>query len=46
MCYQGVFIGGEFVASAEVSAYGFFTLEEIPLLRKNQLFLINEALHT
>ena len=46
MCYQGVFIGGEFVASAEVSAYGFFTLEEMPLLRKNQLFLINEALHT
>ncbi len=44
MCYQGTFIGGEFVASAEVSAYGFFALENMPLLRKNQLFLVNEAL--
>lgn len=44
MCYTGVFIGGEFKPSAEVSAYGFFDIDSLPLLRKNQLFLINEAL--
>lgn len=44
MCYTGILIGGDFVASNEVSEYGFFTLEKLPLLRKNQLFLIDEAL--
>lgn len=44
MCYIGVFIGGDFKASHEVSAYGFFTQNNLPLLRKNQVFLIDEAL--
>lgn len=44
MCYIGVLIGGEFKASHEVSEYGFFAKENLPLLRKNQLFLVNEAL--
>lgn len=44
ICYIGKFIGGEFVPSSEVTEYGFFTMQNLPLLRKNQLFLIEEAL--
>lgn len=44
MCYVGKYIGGEFIPSSEVSEFGFFNLENLPLLRKNQLFLIEEAL--
>lgn len=44
MCYTGVLIGGEFIPSHEVSEYGFFTQDKLPLLRKNQVFLIDEAL--
>ena len=45
MCYIGVYIGGEFTPSQEVSAYGFFSQDTMPLLRSNQVFLIEEALH-
>lgn len=44
MCYIGVLIGGDFKQTHEVSEYGFFTQDKLPLLRKNQLFLIDEAL--
>jgi 8-oxo-dGTP diphosphatase len=44
MCYSGVLIGGSFTASGEVSEYGFFALDKLPLLRQNQLFLIDEVL--
>ena len=44
MCYIGVFIGGEFTPSKEVSAYGFFSQDTMPLLRSNQVFLIEGAL--
>lgn len=44
MCYLGVLIGGEFTPTHEVSEYGFFALDQLPLLRKNQLFLIDEAI--
>ena len=43
MCYTGVLIGGDFVPTYEVSEYGFFALDKLPLLRKNQLFLIDVA---
>lgn len=43
LCYTGVFIGGDFTPSHEVSEFGFFALDKLPLLRKNQLFLIEEA---
>lgn len=43
MCFVGVFIGGEFKASSEVSEYGFFSKDTMPLLRSNQVFLIEEA---
>ena len=44
MCYTGVFIGGEFTPSEEISDYGFFSQDKMPLLRSNQVFLIEEAL--
>lgn len=44
MCYVGKFIGGEFSPSAEVVEYGFFSFENLPLIPKNQLFLIQQAL--
>ena len=44
LCYLGVFIGGEFRKSEEVSDYGFFSQDKMPLLRSNQVFLIEEAL--
>src|SRR3989338_11421705 len=43
MCYTGVLIGGTFKPSHEVSEYGFFSQDSLPLLRKNQVFLIDEA---
>ncbi len=44
MCYMGVFIGGEFTPTKEVSEYGFFSKDTMPLLRSNQVFLIDEVL--
>lgn len=44
MCYIGVFIGGEFTQSEEVSGYGFFPPDKMPLLRSNQVLLIEKAL--
>ena len=44
MCYIGVLIGGDFTPTHEVSEYGFFKQDKFPLLRRNQLFLIDEAL--
>ena len=44
MCYIGILIGGDFKPTHEVSEYGFFTQDKLPLLRKNQVFLIDEAL--
>ena len=44
MCYTGVLIGGEFKPTHEISEYGFFSQSELPLLRKNQVFLIDEAM--
>lgn len=44
ICYSGVLIGGEFVVSHEVVEMGFFAQDKMPLLRSNQVFLIDEAL--
>jgi len=44
LCYMGILIGGDFKPSGEVSEYGFFTQDNMPLLRKNQVFLVDEAL--
>lgn len=44
MCFVGAFIGGEFKPGNEVSEYGFFSQDAMPLLRSNQVFLIDQAL--
>jgi 8-oxo-dGTP diphosphatase len=44
MCYTGILIGGDFVPSHEVSEFGFFAQDKLPLLRENQVFLIDKAL--
>lgn len=41
MCYTGLFIGGEFTPTHEVSEYGFFSPDQMPLLRSNQVILID-----
>ena len=40
LCFTGVLIGGEFTPSAEVAEYGFFARDNMPLLRSNQVLLI------
>jgi len=44
LCYTGVLIGGDFTPTPEVSQFGFFTQDQLPLLRENQVFLIDEVL--
>lgn len=44
ICYIGKFIGGDFKPTHEVTEYGFFSQDKLPLLRKNQIFLIDLAL--
>ena len=42
--YIGTFIGGAFVPSEEVSETRFCSLQNLPSIRKDQLFLIEKAL--
>lgn len=44
ICYLGTFIGGEFRKSDEVSDFGLFALNDLPLIPKNQTILIAQAL--
>lgn len=44
LCYTGILIGGDFIPTHEVSQYGFFPQDKLPLLRVNQVLLINEVL--
>jgi len=41
----GKYIGGEFKPSNEVSEFGFFAFENLPLISKSQLLFIQEALN-
>ncbi|MCL4339229.1 NUDIX domain-containing protein [Patescibacteria group bacterium] len=41
--YVGTFIGGEFKSSDEVIDFGFFNLENLPLLPKKQLLIVDKA---
>ncbi len=41
---KGTFIGGEFKPSSEVVEYGFFKLENLPAISKNQLLIIHHVL--
>ncbi len=42
--YIGTFIGGEFVPSAEVTEARFCSLDDLPPIRRDQLFMIERAL--
>jgi ADP-ribose pyrophosphatase YjhB (NUDIX family) len=44
ICYSGTLIGGDFQPTHEVTDFSFFTQDNLPLIRKNQLFLIDEIL--
>ncbi|MFA6981903.1 MAG: NUDIX domain-containing protein [Patescibacteria group bacterium] len=44
MCYIGILIGGDFIPTHEVSEYGFYSQDKLPLLRKKKVFLIDKAL--
>lgn len=46
ICYIGILIGGDFIPTHEVSEYGFFSFDQLPLLRQNQVLLIDEVLKT
>lgn len=41
---KGKFIGGDFMPSHEVTEYGFFAFDNLPLISKNQLLLVDHAL--
>jgi len=45
LCYVGKYIGGSFSPSSEVTEYGLFSFSSLPLIPKNQLFLIEKALN-
>jgi len=40
----GTYIGGEFKKSHEVSEFGFFLFDDLPIISKNQLLLIESAM--
>ncbi len=44
ICYSGVFIGGKFKASKEVGDAKFFAFESLPIIRRDQLIFIKEAI--
>lgn len=45
LCYIGKFIGGHFAKSSEVTEYGFFSFVNLPIIPRNQLYLIEKALN-
>jgi len=40
----GTYIGGDFKPSSEVIEYGFFSIDNLPQVSKNQLLLIHKAI--
>lgn len=44
IAYIGEYIGGEFKPSSEVSEVNFFSFKNLPILPKNQLLMIRQAL--
>ncbi len=45
LCYIGKYIGGNFSPSAEVTEYGFFSFENLPIIATSQLYLIEKAIN-
>lgn len=44
ICFVGKYMGGEFRKSSEVSEAKFFSFNDLPLLSKQRLFLIEQTL--
>ncbi len=44
ICFVGKFMGGEFKKSSEVIEAKFFSFEQLPVLSKSRLFLIEQTL--
>lgn len=44
LSYTGTFIGGQFRKSEEVAECGFFPFDGLPLISKDQLLLIDQAI--
>ena len=44
ICYMGKFIGGEFKPSEEVTEYGLFSFENLPIILQDQVVFIDYAL--
>lgn len=44
LCYVGTFIGGRFRPSSEVTEFGLFMFEDLPMIPSNHLILIQMAL--
>jgi 8-oxo-dGTP diphosphatase len=42
--YIGKFIGGEFKTSEEVTEYGFYSFDNLPILLKDQVIFIDHAM--
>jgi len=42
--YIGKFIGGEFKKSAEVTDYGFYSFDNLPIILKDQVIFIDHAM--
>jgi len=42
--YIGTFIGGEFTPSEEVTEYGFYSFENLPIILKDQVIFIHHAM--
>ena len=42
--YIGKFIGGEFKSSKEVTDYGFYSFDNLPILLKDQVIFIHHAM--
>lgn len=43
--YTGKFIGGEFTPSEEVTEYGFYSFDNLPILLKDQVIFIHHAIN-
>lgn len=43
--YTGTYLGGDFKRSDEVEDYGFYKIDKLPVIPKNQFLLITQALN-
>jgi ADP-ribose pyrophosphatase YjhB (NUDIX family) len=46
ICFSGIYLGGAFRPSVEVTQAKFFPFEKLPLIARDQLVLIEHVLHS